>query len=180
MPWPFRRHRPHDGGQAAPSTAPPVTVDDLGGHRRLMVHAGSWQRLEPLTPSATGAAAPVVSSGASFIGGLAGTRPLIGASSLREVSSVAPRGVTHGLARPLSDPHPIVAADEADASDRVGADQIAAAEAPRRPVVASGHPTHADLTAYVGELTPAEPAPDMTEPGFLDDEVAEEFPPPIF
>jgi len=94
MPWPFRRHRPHDGGQAAPSTAPPVTVDDLGGHRRLMVHAGSWQRLEPLTPSATGAAAPVVSSGASFISGLAGTRPLIGAASLRDVSSSAPRGVT--------------------------------------------------------------------------------------
>src|SRR4051812_7328983 len=101
MPWPFRRHRSPQAGAPSTSTAAaaPLTIDDLSTRRRLTAHVGGWQHVDPLTPTATGAAAPVVSSGASFIAGLAGTQPLLSNTTLREVSPDAPRGVTQGLAR---------------------------------------------------------------------------------
>ena len=183
MPWPFRR-RPQDATSSSPDAPanPPVTIDDLGGRRRLTVHAGGWQTLEPLTPSTTGAAAPVVGSSASFIAGLAGTRPLLPTSSLREVSEDAPRGVTHGLASPLpSDTVAPLATDGGAGSEPVSAEPYAEQEPTRRPVVASGLPAHADLTTYTGELTPAEVEPDFfDDEDYFDDEIAEELPPPIF
>jgi Domain of unknown function (DUF4157) len=185
MPWPFRRHRSDGAAAPAPaaSSGRPVTIDDLAGHRRLVAHAGGWQKIEPLRPSATGAAAPVVSSSASFISHLAGTQPLLPTASLREVSSDAPRGVTRGLARSLPDapfapPPPL-----ARGTEPVTAEQFGPPESLRRPVVVSGTPNRPDLTTFVGDLVLAEPEPEphtFVEPDVLDDEIREELPPPIF
>jgi hypothetical protein len=188
MPWPFRRHRAPDAGAAQRAAGPssrPVTIDDLAARRRLNVHAGGWQKLAPLTPSATGAAAPVVSSGASFIAHLAGAQPLLPSTSLREVSSDAPRGLTHGLARPLPE-SPYPPAPEPAAGTEQPGEQIPPPETTHRPVIASGVLTRHDLTSYVGDLVPAEPEPDVfAEPerfdhGGLDEIPEEELPPPIF
>jgi hypothetical protein len=138
--------------------------------------------LEPLRPSATGVAAPVVSSGASFISQLAGTQPLL-PTARREVSSDAPRGMTHGLARAL--PAAAYASSPQDSGDvePVTAEQFATVEAAHRPVVSSGAPDRSDLTTYAGDLVAAEreSAPDVfVEPDLFDDEIPEELPPPIF
>ena len=184
MPWPFRRHRSQQADAPSVSAAAPapVTIDDLSGRRRLTVHVGGWQHVEPLTPAATGAAAPVVGSSASFIAGLAGTQPLVSSATLREVSSEAPRGVTQGLARPLP-AEPFPPAPEESGGGQASAEQFAPQEATRRPVVASGAPAHPDLTSYAGALVPAEPEPAVfVDPdlALFDDDVPEELPPPIF
>jgi hypothetical protein len=193
MPWPFRRHRSGGSAPAAPagSNAPaaaPLTHDDLAGTRRLTARPGSWQSLDPLRPAATGAAAPIVSSSASFLAHLAGTQTLVSDASLREVSAEGPRGVSYGLAQarpgepaPPAPPRPIEPAAEVPAS----AESYAAEDVTRRPVVASGPPVHADLTSYVGELQPAAPETDALdeqyfEPSLADDDMREELPPPIF
>ena len=169
-----------------PPAAAPFTNDDFAGSRRLTARPGSWQNLDPLRPAAAGAAAPIVGSSASFIADLAGTQTLLSDASLREVSSEGPRGVSYGLARPLagepvSTPSPVEQAPDA----AISAEQYATQDVTRRPVVASGPPTHADLTSYVGELHPAEPEPyeldeEYGEPFGAEDDVREELPPPIF
>jgi hypothetical protein len=198
MPWPFRRHR-SDGSGAGTSSAPaanapaaaPFTHDDLAGVRRLTARPGSWQSLDPLRPAATGAAAPIVSSSASFIAHLAGTQPLVSDASLREVSAEGPRGVSYGLARPLPGepappaPPPSGPAIEPAAEASVSAENYAAQDVTRRPVVASGPPAHTDLTSYVGDLQPAEWKSDALDQPYLEaalagDEGREELPPPIF
>jgi len=187
MPWPFRRHRSPQAGAPSSAAAPPVTIDDFSSRRRLTVHVGGWQHVDPLTPTATGAAAPVVSSGASFISGLAGTRPLLPSTTLREVSPDAPRGVTQGLARPLPS-GPYAAAPDEGGGQPVSAAQFAPEPPMRRAVVTSRAPARADLTTYAGDLSPAEPEPvwfDEPQPEgshleVRDGDIPEELPPPIF
>ena len=165
MPWPFRRHRSHDAGAPSRRRAAgrPSRSMTSQVRRRLVAHAGGWQTLEPLRPSATGAAAPVVSSGASFISQLAGTQPLLPTASLREVSSDAPRGMTHGLARPL--PAAAFASVTAGFGRCRAGDRGAvrdAHEATRRPVVASGSARSSrphDATQATWSRPSREPAP---------------------
>src|SRR5262245_52544148 len=187
MPWPFRRRRPAppSGSALSGAHAAPVTLDDLGGARRLTARPGSWQNLDPLRPAATGAAAPIVSSSASFIGHLAGTRSLVSDTSLREVSSEGPRGLSYGLAQPLPGERPTPSPVDAVTEVPVSAEEYAAQDVTRRPVVASGPPPHGDLTSYVGDLQPAEREPDdfdqsYLEPSGADSDIPEELPPPIF
>jgi hypothetical protein len=149
--------------------------------RAPVAHRGDWQNVAPLTPTATGAAAPIVSASATFLASVAGARPIVEPGSLRDVSAGAPRGIVVGLARATESPSrsPAPPEDHAPAP----APQLPDVAPPRRPSVGASRRPDVDLTSYSGPLEFAEydEAFEPTIPGGNgDDEIPEELPPPIF
>jgi hypothetical protein len=179
VPWPFRRR--HDEGGAAPpppAPSPPVITErDLAPRRVAPARPGAWQRSDPLSPSAQASTTPVIGATASFLAGVAGTRPLVQPLSMRSVSPEAPRGVTSGLATPAGGP-----AAAGPGPVETAPAPLPDVEPPRRPAVGHGSPRPTALTAFDGDLVFAEITTQGGEAEFVwpADEVPEELPPPIF
>jgi hypothetical protein len=155
----------------------------LEARRAPVAHPGEWQHVAPLTPAATGAAAPIVSASASFLASLAGARPIVDPGSLRDVSAGAPRGVVKGLAQTTH--HPSRSTPPAEDDEPPAPPELPDVAPPHRPTVGASRRSDVDLTSYAGPLeyveydeAPEPEVPDEAARG--DSDVPEELPPPIF